>query len=497
MSELLDLAAFIGLGAFIFLGLLIPLTALWGEFLPQISNFFAPEVMAAVRMTVFQAGLSAMISVALGVFLAFRLPRDSKLVRVLLAIPFGVPSVVAAAVWAALLPKALSFGFAAVIIAHVFLNVPWVALWISRDLGEVSIAQQEAGATLGASPIQIFRRVTLPSLLPTIVSTVMQVFSLCAMSFILVMILGGGPPVETLETTLFEKIREGGLDLGGASVCAIWQLLITLAPWLVLRRLGGRGRLDSGRSSRKARSSSRTQKWTGVLLAAIFVVPYLFLFRHFSPRLLISPDALAEIAPALRTSLALAATTAVIAVTIALLGVWVEVRQLFMTASVVSLFLLIPSGISVMVLGLGFFIAFASFLDPFSSSVWPIGILLAIFFVPVAFRVFQPIARKRDVAAWEAARTLGASGPQTFFWVEWPRWRGAVASVLSLIAGAAFGEVAAVSLFYNESRVPAALLVSRWMGRYQFEEAQTLSVVLMLISGALILLGGADYARLD
>lgn len=70
-------------------------------------------------------------------------------------------------------------------------------------------------------------------------------------------------------------------------------------------------------------------------------------------------------------------------------------------------------------------------------------------------------------------------------------------SVSALVAGAAFGEVAAVSLFYNESRIPAALLISRWMGQYQFENAQSLSVLLILISGSLIVLGGADYARVE
>ena len=170
-----------------------------------------------------------------------------------------------------------------------------------------------------------------------------------------------------------------------------------------------------------------------------------------------------EIIPALRTSFGLAAVTSALAVLLASLGVWAETRSRFF-AQIGSLALVAPSGISVMVLGLGFFIAFASVLDPFSTSVWPIAVLQAVFFVPVAFRVFQPIGRKRDVSAWEAARTLGASPLQAFRWVEWPRWRRPVISVSALVAGAAFGEVAAVSLFYNESRIPAALLISRWMG---------------------------------
>ena len=203
----LDIVAFVGLGAFILLGLLIPLSAVWGEFLPQLGNFFDPEIVAAARITALQASLSAGISLVLGVLLALKLPRDSKIIRALLAVPFGIPAVAAATAWASCLPRAFSFGLGAVILAHVFFNVPWVALWVSRDLEEVSQPQQEAAATLGASPREIFRRVTLPAIAPTLASVFTQVFSVCAMSFILVMFLGGGPPIETLETTLYGKIR--------------------------------------------------------------------------------------------------------------------------------------------------------------------------------------------------------------------------------------------------------------------------------------------------
>lgn len=223
-----------------------------------------------------------------------------------------------------------------------------------------------------------------------------------------------------------------------------------------------------------------------------FLLPYLALFSSvLSPALqgsLGDRSLIGEVLPALGLSFRIGLATAILAATLAALGVWAEERsRLF--ARMGSLVLVLPAGISVMVLGLGFFVAYGKYLDPFSASLWPIVVLETILFVPVAFRVLQPVARARNRGAWDAALTLGASPWTAFGFIEWPRWRGPVLGILSLLAGAALGEVAAVSLFFNEARVPASLLISRWMGQYHFEEAQILSVVLMVAGTALIGVG--------
>jgi len=49
------------------------------------------------------------------------------------------------------------------------------------------------------------------------------VIAVCAMSFALVLILGGGPPVQTLEVALYSRLRYGTVDLPGAAACGIWS----------------------------------------------------------------------------------------------------------------------------------------------------------------------------------------------------------------------------------------------------------------------------------
>ena len=389
----------------------------------------------------------------------------------------------ASAAWVICLPKALNFGLSAVVIAHVFFNTPWIALWVLRARDDIAQGQLEAAATLGATRWQRFRELVFPAICPALATGFAQVFSVCVMSFILVMTLGGGPPVETLETILFSKIRAGGLDLPSAGACAVWQLLMTLAPWILFR-----GTYSGNLGGSKERVSP-IRWFLGLVLTVALLLPYCSLF--FQGQLHRLWELRVEVLSSGETSFQLAVATSVLAVTIAALGVWAEQRSQFFE-KLGSAALLFPSGISVMVLGLGFFMAYGKHLDPFSGSIWPVAILQAIFFVPVAFRIFQPVAKRRNRIAWDAAVVLGAQPLSAFRWVEWPRWRGPFFGACALVAGAALGEVAAVSLFYNENRVPLALLISRWMGQYRFEEAQ--GVALLLVTGAAFLIVSGSWA---
>lgn len=488
MILFLDLLSACGLAAYIVLGLAFPLLAIGQRLFSGGAHLLESDVLSAAKITLLQATISTFVAAFIGVAVALIVPRRSRWVRVALGAPFGVPAVVACAAWMLCLPKALSFSLTAVIIAHVFFNAPWIALWVSQALDEIRAEEREAAVTLGAGPFRIFRFVTFPKIAPTLAAAATQVFSFCAMSFVLVLILGGGPPVDTLETALFSKIRAGGLDVSGAASCAFWQLLLTVLPWWILMRKRPVPTLES-RASRRYGKAAPARTWAGGALCLAFLLPYLILLGHFRAESFFSdPERLSEMALALRASALLAGATGVLAVFVALLGSWASLRNRFF-ARLGAVALILPSGISVMVLGLGFFLVYGKWLDPFSPSLWPIAVLQSIFFVPIAFRIFQPVAGRRARSAWDAALTLGASSSEAFFWVEWPRWKAPIAGTLSLIAGAALGEVAAVSLFYNEERIPAALLISRWMGKYRFEEAQGLALVLMVLSTVLIGLG--------
>jgi thiamine transport system permease protein len=503
----LDALAILVVVVFALLGLAIPLGAILGT--GAISHFpvFDSDVLYAAKLTALQAGLSAFISLFAGTglgFLVYKSPKYARVSQTLLALPFGVPAVVASSAWILLIGKSgLNLGFiytlTAVVVAHFFFNAPWVALWVSRGLGEISNSQKEAARTLGASSAQEFFYLLIPEIAPTLISVFTQVFSFCAMSFIIVLILGGGPPIETLETALYIKVRSGGLDLSGAAACAFWQLILTFLPWIILNRFqkkSGRGRKPSLFNRRTEASSSIVP----LFLIMFFLVPYLYMLRwsslsHFT-EMLQHEHSRQAIGDALINSFEISIPTALLALAIALAGIWLDHRwrqKKFLSASIANLMIL-PSGISTMVLGLGIFIAYRDQMDPFSSSLVPVVFLQSVFFVAVAFRVLRPTSLNFKQSELEAARTLGATQLRSFYEVEWKRWRMPILASFSLITGAALGEVGAVSLFYNEKRVPLSLLLARWTSQYRFEDAQSVALVLMLISLTFIAVG-VSYDR--
>ncbi|MBI2711827.1 MAG: iron ABC transporter permease [Bdellovibrio sp.] len=477
------------------------------------AGFFDPLILSVVKLTLVQAASSTAICVLmgypLGLFLGKWLqfhPRSR--IPTLMALPYGVSTLVAAMAWIILLGRngVLSglgifpdwaYTLKAAILAHVFLNVPWVALSVAYSRTQVPLREIDASITLGGSSWQIYRFVTWPRVKWGLLSAAVQVFSLCVMSFTLVLILGGGPPVETLETLLYSFIRYRALDIQSAVICGLWEMVLTLAPWFVLivfRRWAQHNEkgLKWGVHFQPISGVGPPLYWGWLLsgVAIFFILPYLVVFSaplatwHTLALGLIRGDWF----EALVISIELACLSAALSVLTAILAVFSlktlprmsPLRRLFETL------LTLPSGLSILVLALGFWLAYGQWVDPFEGSLAAMASVQATVFFPLAFRILWPLSEIGSFTQLDAAFTLGASRFQVFRWVEWPRWRGPVVSSIAAVAGGSLAELGAVSFFYSEKLIPLPLLISRWMAKYRFDEAQGLAAFLLLVSCFLI-----------
>lgn len=488
----------------------VPVAALLSRVSGSSAVFGDPDVLRVAVATARQACVSALFSVALGLplgLLAARAsPRIAAWVDTLLLLPQGVPTVVAATAWVAWLGRGgvlarldIGYSLAAVIVAHVFFNAPWVALLVAQARRGIAQEQLDAAATLGASGWSRLRWVVWPEIRWACGAAAAQTLAVCSMSFALVLILGGGPPVETLETALYSRLRGGALDLSGAAACAAWEMALTLAPWLLVLFLRGRARSSVGLDRAVVPAARRGDSSRGVggmaggfagLIAAAFFVPYFSVFSGLFSGAGVSADFWSDVSAPLRLSVLIAclsALGALLAASLATVAVaWVPGRLRAWAGAALAL----PSGLSVLVLGLGGWLAYGRWIDPFEGSLGAIVALQITVFFPVAFRMLWPVAQAAQKSAMEAAWTLGASPWRAFWCVDWPRFRAPVFSALALVAGLALGEVAAVSLFYSEKLIPLPLLVSRWMGQYRFEDARAVSA--LLLAGAMALMIGVS-----
>ena len=454
-------------------------------------SLFDPGILSVLRFTVTQALWSTLISTVIGLPLGLWLGgAPSRFVRGLLLIPYGVPTVVVGMTITTWLGRSgilshyldWSYSLKAVVVAHVLLNAPWVALQVSQARSDVPGEQIEAARTLGAGAFERFFSVIHPYVKWSLATACAQVFGLCVMSFALILLLGGGPPVQSLETEIFARIRFSSLDMTGAVTCAFWELLVTLIPWTLVLTFQARQKKNAFVASKsKLKVEHVWKQRSRAAVCALFVLPYFTLFHAGTWKFFAALIQDESMRAPLVLSFELAITVGVFALLTAVAGVFASLKF-----ESLALPLAMPSGLSVLVLGLGFFLAYGKWIDPFEGSFLAMVALQVTLIFPVLFRSLLPVASGTQKRLLEAAVTLGASPFEAFWWVEWPRWRRPLFSALAIAAGSSLGEVAAVSLFYSEKLIPLPLLVTRWMGQYHFEEAQALAALLFLLCAGLI-----------
>lgn len=468
------------------LGVAVPLFSLFHRILgggAWGTAFLEPGLLAVVRFTITQALLSAGLALLIGSPLAWMIRNRPSLDGWVL-LPFALPGAVAAMGWSFLLSADGMFPFAysarAVVLAHGWMGAPWVAVSAAFALREIDSRLLDSARSLGAGTILRLRAIEVPAASRALISAFLQVFVFSAMSFTLVLILGGGPPVETLETVIYSRLRSGELDVAGAAAAAIWQLLICGAPWLAALRLESRlPRIEGAGDSREPKRAKGSLAAGSALLLLFLPFLWTFLPREggslaWAIRSLFAGH---ELAKAAGTSVLLAAGSSLGAVGFAGLAVRAE------TISLAPMGLL--SGVSALALGVGAWSAYAGRLfDPIDGNPFLLACLQAILFSPFVFRSFWAIRKGSPKHLHDAARSLGAKPLARFFAIEWPRYRPALSTALALCFAASLGELGGALLFSGQGMLTLPVLLARKMSLYRFEEAQAISLFLLLLAAS-------------
>ena len=260
-SALLWIAPVAFLGVFYFypLGSILGLSlgrdtggqALWAALVSQSTG----KVLA---FTVWQAALSTVLTLALGLPGAFLMARyeffGKTLIRVLTGIPFVMPTLVVAAGFNALLgpqgwinsalmglfhlsspPIKFINTLAAILVAHVFYNTTIVLRMVGDYWAHMDPRLGQAAQILGANRWQSLWKVTLPLLLPSIVAAALLVFIFDFTSFGVVLVLGG-PKFVTLEVEIYYQ-TVSLFDLRTAAILSLLQLAFTLGLTVVYAHL--------------------------------------------------------------------------------------------------------------------------------------------------------------------------------------------------------------------------------------------------------------------
>jgi thiamine transport system permease protein len=524
--------------AFLGLFFLVPIVAvLAAGFRPggqwQVAS--ALDVLTADRtwrllgFTVLQAVLSALATLIVGLPLAFVLARfrfpGARLLRSLVVVPFVLPTVVVGAAFLALVgPKGLlgidlSGTVAALIAAHVFLNLAVVVRTVGAVLGQLDPRAEDAARVLGATPWRAFRTVTLPVVRPAIVSSAVVVALFCFTSFGVVQILGAGElrtlEVEIYRTTLFD------LDLTAAAMLALLQLATVIAMLVIVERLQRRRDvrqryLDPEKVARSPRTGVEralvavVASVGAVVVATPLAVLVLRSFRSdagwtlaYWRGLFTDTGSTAFIDPlqAVRMSLATACVAAAIALVVGGCAAWAVARRRPSAGAdhgqgvgrngwlTIDALLMLPLGTSAVTIGLGLFLALDQPPLDLRDSWWLIPIAQALVAVPFVIRVLLPVLRQFDTRLLDVASVLGAAPARARRAVEWPTLRLPMLVAAGFAFAVSLGEFGATAFLARADAPTLPVAIARLLGRpgdALAGQAYAAGVLLLIVTGTVI-----------
>jgi spermidine/putrescine transport system permease protein len=215
--------------------------------------FTNPTLIAALQRSVIVATVSSLIAVSLGVLASFALIRrrfaGKAAASALFFSPLVVPYVVfgiSLLVLFSLVDKLLiestgfyiGFGLHSVVIGHVVISLPYTILTIMPLLERLSVSLEEAAHDLGASTWETFRRVTLPLLLPALISSYLIAFTLSFDEFAIASFLAGTSP--TWPVFLFAQLRVPSqlpVLIAVSSMILVASLMLVLGAEIIRRTM--------------------------------------------------------------------------------------------------------------------------------------------------------------------------------------------------------------------------------------------------------------------
>ena len=240
---------------------LIPLSALvfktftltWDQFWVAVT---APRVMASYRLTFGASLIAALVNLVFGLLVAWVLVRykfpGKKIVDALVDLPFALPTAVAGISLTALLagngwigqylePHGIKLAFtpAGIVIALIFIGLPFVVRTVQPVLEDTEKELEEAATSLGATRLQTFTRVILPSILPALLTGFAMAFARAVGEYGSVIFIAGNMPMVSEITPLIIIGKLEQYDCAGATAVALVMLVISFMLLLVINALQG------------------------------------------------------------------------------------------------------------------------------------------------------------------------------------------------------------------------------------------------------------------
>ena len=237
----------------------LPLSALvlksfqldWAGFIEVVAS---DRALASYKLTFGASFIAALVNMVFGLLVAWVLVRyqfpGKKILDALVDLPFALPTAVAGIALTALyapngwigqylsaLGLKVAYTPLGVTLALIFIGLPFVVRTVQPVLEDFERELEEAAASLGANRLQIFNRVILPSLVPSLLTGFALAFARAVGEYGSVVFISGNMPYRTEITPLLIMSRLEEFDYAGAAALGTVMLLISFVLLLIINGL--------------------------------------------------------------------------------------------------------------------------------------------------------------------------------------------------------------------------------------------------------------------
>ena len=250
---------------------LIPLSALvfktftltWDQFWAAVAS---PRVVASYQLTFGASLVAALVNVVFGLLVAWVLVRyqfpGKKIIDALVDLPFALPTAVAGIALTALLANngwvgqllapygiQLAFNRNGIVIALIFIGLPFVVRTVQPVLEDAEKELEEAATCLGASRWQTFRYVVFPTIAPALLTGFAMAFARAIGEYGSVIFIAGNMPMVSEITPLIIIGKLEQYDYAGATAVAVVMLGFSFVLLLIINALQAWQRRRAGAAS--------------------------------------------------------------------------------------------------------------------------------------------------------------------------------------------------------------------------------------------------------
>lgn len=503
------------------------LAAPFGALLP---NLLDPQLITASLNSVALALGVTLLSTCIALPLAFRraqmATRPGRLWDALLLVPFLIPPYIGALSWMQLLQtrgfseQLLGFnlagflysfpGIVTVMALHLF---PMIYFAAARAFAVIGNRYADVGRVFGGSPLQIFARIHLPMVLPTLLSSGLIVFILSIEEFGTPEILGNRFGFRVIVTAIHEKFSDWPIDLPGASVLSMILILLAFIAFLLHQRLARRFSSALENQSLNAPPRARTplqqlfdlllfgSAVTLAVLLPLLTITLSALLDTLSGGLQPSNMSLRHIGglfeldspawAAISTSLTLALLAALGSVLIAILVAFTLVRLRTRGSAVLDFLSILPNAIPGMAVAVGLILTWNQAFWPLSPYNSPAILLVAYICLtlPYPIRMLTAALKQLPRSLDDAAYICGAGELRVILRILVP-----LLAPVALAAGFIVFAIASRELVSSLMLAPPGVETVATYVFHQFDQGSinagmAMSLVTILVSGSIIVLG--------